>query len=181
MNWTYKNVVLCSWAACLFVFANEALGTAKKTAGPTNPAPSPLAIPGGGFAGGQVFTFTTTWDNNDPERSVNVTVTYCLVEDDPLNDEEFPQSESFTLAPGAVGVVIPHAPFLTAAQLNEADDGLEGGALEFSIDNFEVGLPVKKVPTLPQWGLIAQVVLLGTGGAVVFGWRRRRTRVGFGA
>lgn len=39
----------------------------------------------------------------------------------------------------------------------------------------------KKVatPALPKWGLIALVVVLGAGGAVVFG-RRRGTRVGFG-
>ena len=35
--------------------------------------------------------------------------------------------------------------------------------------------PGTKIPTVSEWGLIAQVVLLGTGGAVVFGWRRRAT------
>ncbi|MEE8585873.1 MAG: hypothetical protein V3T83_13580, partial [Acidobacteriota bacterium] len=138
-----RNVAFGVFLVVLLMGAALQAGATLKTTFPVTPTPATVTIPGGGFAGGQTFTFATKWDN-DWDSPINVTFHFKVVEVDPLFNDRFSFFSNFMLPANAMNFTVTFFPTLTAAQLNSANDGAEGCCLEFIIEKGSIEFSHKK-------------------------------------
>jgi len=129
---------------CVSSFFSKA--EAGKFLGYTNFTPSTVAIPSGGFTAPVSFTFIAQILNNTP-LTYHTTLSFQISEIDPIFNDVFDQSFSFVEQPsGNLPSSITVTTFLSSTELNQANDYLEGGSLEFVPGGFTVLQIPKPVP-----------------------------------
>jgi hypothetical protein len=136
--------------------------------GYSNFTPSTVAIPSGGFTSSVSFTFIAQILNSTP-LTYDTTLSFQISEIDPISNDVFNKSFTFVEQPsGNLPSNITVTTFLSSNELNQANDYLEGGLLEFVPGGFTVLQVPRAVPE--------PLTILGAATATGFGAFFKRKR-----